>query len=130
MGGKLAIVDVSDPTAPVPLDSQIEAEPVALEDSILYVSELNIRQNFLSSETFYWSLGAYDITDLSNPIRIGNMATSPVTDHSFHRFYDVVVRDGYIYLAERRFPGGAVYTLRLIDPDWRPDDTPAEASDN
>jgi len=58
------------------------------------------------------------------------MSESPGSGGNFVWISDIVFRGDYIYVAENSHEGDGIHVLRLIDPDWRPENTPAEASDN
>lgn len=121
-GANMPIVDVSDPTRPVPVGRPIEALQAAWEDNKLYVSQYHDHGYDFSD-----SLQVYNVANVAHPTRIGMTVTSKEVDGGFGRIEDITVRDRYIYLAERQYPSGGIHVLRLIDPDWRPDITPTGA---
>ncbi len=127
----VAIIDVSQPSEPKPLIRQLNAELVVWEDSLLFVSIVHVHNSgFFSSRKYSHGLQVFDVSDAAIPILIGMISKNPVTDQTFYSINDVAFRDGHIYVAEGNIFRSGIHVLRLIDRDWRPDDAPAEASDN
>jgi len=85
---------------------------------------------FDALNAFSHNLQVFDVAEPANPVRIGKMTDSPGTGLSLKLRIDIVALGDYIYVAEIAHKRAGIHVLRLIDPDRRPDDTQAEASEN
>lgn len=130
-----AILDLSEPSKPVLSEWQLNASFVVREDSQLFVSIVHGQNmGFFNPSGYSHGLQVFDVSDAANPILIAMMSQSLGTGGKFVWISDIVFRGDYISVAifdaENSCEADGIHVLRLIDLDWRPDDRPAEASDN
>ena len=128
--GDSTIVDISVPESPVLLGKQMNADWAVRAGNLLFVSIVHVHNSgFFTSRSYSHGLQVFDVSEAASPILIGMISEAPEPDRLIFSVEDVAFRDGYVYVAQDSFFSNGIHVLRLIDPDWRPDDAPAEAAD-